>query len=99
LPGASYMEFFWSEKGSSTSLMASQVKLNNILYYTCFSFDTYCHLYFMLFSIMHTCTVVYESWSLTHRVWVPDNKIVWNKCGSKGDVVTWLQKIILWDTQ
>jgi hypothetical protein len=76
LPGASYMEFFWSEKGSSTSIMASQVKLNNIVYYICFSFDTYCHLYFMIFSIMHTCTVVYESWSLTHekdyRLWVPD---------------------------
>jgi hypothetical protein len=28
--------------------MASQVKLNNIVYYICFSFDALCHLYFML---------------------------------------------------
>jgi nitrite reductase/ring-hydroxylating ferredoxin subunit len=30
------------------SLMASQVKLNNILYYVCFSFVTFCHVYFVL---------------------------------------------------
>lgn len=44
MPGASYMECFWSEKDSSTSLMALQVKLSSILYYINFSFDTcwYC---------------------------------------------------------
>lgn len=47
MPGASYMECFWSEKVSSTNSMASQVKLNSVCYYIYFSFETCC-VYFTL---------------------------------------------------
>lgn len=87
MPGASYMECFWSEKVSSTSSMASQVKLNSIWYYMHFSFET-CYLCFTLQVPYVSVKVGLAPLRGEHRLWVSGNRVQRKVFGPKRSEVT-----------